>query len=134
MTGYSATPLVKKLGIKEGFKIKLINTPENYFELLGHLPAEVHALKAKNEKADFIHLFVNKISELENQLKQLKEEIKKDGMIWVSWYKKSAKLPTEITEDIIRDTSLPLGLVDVKVCAVNEKWSGLKLVWRIENR
>jgi hypothetical protein len=134
MTGYSGTPLVKKLGIKEGFRLKLINPSRNYFELLGNLPAEVQTLKNKNDKADFIHLFTNKISDLEINLKILKDEIKKDGMIWVSWYKKSAGLPTEITEDVIRNTALPLGLVDVKVCAVDEKWSGLKLVWRIENR
>jgi hypothetical protein len=134
MTGYSGTPLVKKLGIKEGFKIKLVNPPENYFDLTGNLPPGVVILKTKNDMADFIHLFTNKISDLEKQIIKLKDEIKKDGMIWVSWYKKSAKLPTEITEDIIRNTVLPLGLVDVKVCAVDEKWSGLKLVWRVVNR
>jgi hypothetical protein len=133
MTGYSGTPLVKKLGIKEGFQLKLINPPENYFTLIGNMPKEM-VLKTDGEKADFVHLFTNKISELEKNLKSLKDEIKKDGMIWVSWYKKSAKIPTEITEDIIRDAALPLGLVDVKVCAVDEKWSGLKLVWRVEYR
>ncbi|HKR04411.1 MAG TPA: DUF3052 domain-containing protein [Bacteroidia bacterium] len=134
MAGYSGTPLVKKLGIKEGFKIKLIDPPENYFNLTGLLPAGAVILKNKNDKADFIHLFTSKISDLEKNLKILKDEIKKDGMIWISWYKKSAGLPTEITEDIIRNTALPLGLVDVKVCAVDEKWSGLKLVWRVEYR
>jgi len=134
MSGYSGTPLVKKLGIKEGFKIKLINPPGNYFELTGAWPKGASILENKNAKADFIHLFTNKISDLEKQIMKLKDEINKDGMIWVSWYKKSAKIPTEITEDIIRNTALPLGLVDVKVCAVDEKWSGLKLVWRVVNR
>ena len=79
---------------------------------------------------DFVHLFTNQITILEDQLVKLKPELKPDGMVWVSWYKKSSKLPTEITEDIIRDTCFPLGLVDIKVCSVSTDWSGLKLVIR----
>ena len=132
-SGYSKNPLVKKLCIKEGFKARFINAPENYFNLLGVLP-EVEVLKGKAEQADFIHLFSESVEDFENQFVKLKDEIKKDGMIWVSWYKKAAKIPTDLNEDIIRDTALSLGLVDVKVCAIDEKWSGLKIVWRKENR
>lgn len=133
MAGYSETSLIKKLGIKPDFQLRLVNPPENYFSMVGNASKSM-VMKEENEKADFIHLFTNTNSELKAQLHLLKDEIKKDGMIWVSWYKKSAKLPTEITEDTIRETALALGLVDVKVCAVDEKWSGLKLVWRVENR
>ncbi len=132
-SGYSKQPLVKKLGIKEGAKIRIINAPEYYFELLGELP-KVEVLNNNSEKADFIHLFSKSVKELEDQLFILKEEIEKDGMIWVSWYKKASKIPTDLNENIIRDTALSLGLVDVKVCAIDEKWSGLKIVWRKENR
>lgn len=140
-TGYSGTPLAKKLGIKEGFSVLAVDAPANYVELVSPLPddveirnAEVRRLTMVNGNLDLVHLFTNGRDELFRQLPVLQKLIKQDGMIWVSWYKKAAKLPTEITEDTIRDAALPLGLVDVKVCAVDEKWSGLKLVIRKENR
>ncbi len=132
-SGYSKKPLVKKLGIKEGAKIRIINSPQNYFKLLEDLP-EVEILDDNSSMADFIHLFSKSVEHFENQFFTIKNEIKKDGMIWVSWYKKASKIPTDLNEDIIRDTALSLGLVDVKVCAIDEKWSALKIVWRKENR
>lgn len=134
MIGYSGTPLFKKLGIKANHKVYLQNPPGNYLALLGGLPENVIFLDALNEKADLIHIFADRAEEMENALLTLKGEIVKNGSIWVSWYKKAAKIPTDITEDVIRNTALNIGLVDVKVCAVDEKWSGLKLVIRVENR
>ncbi len=134
MVGYSGTPLVKKLGIKASHKIYLQNAPENYFVLLGPLPENVLFLDSLEEKADFIHIFVKSAAEMEAALFELKDKIVPNGTIWVSWYKKAAKIPTDVTEDIIRETALALGLVDIKVCAVDEKWSGLKLVIPLANR
>ncbi|MDX1939316.1 MAG: hypothetical protein SFU99_02125 [Saprospiraceae bacterium] len=134
MSGYSGTPLIKKLGIKQGFTLQLINAPRHYLELIGELPPNVLIVEQPIDSVDFIHVFVKSVAELEAQLPILKDQIVKNGIIWVSWYKKSAKIPTDVNEDIIRDTALALGLVDVKVCAVDEQWSGLKLVWRKENR
>jgi hypothetical protein len=132
--GYSGTPLAKKLGIKEGFTILTVNEPDNYRELVEPLPAGTSFAPKTAKDADLVHLFTNSRDELFRGLAMYKKQIKQDGTIWVSWYKKAAKLPTEITEDTVREACLPLGLVDVKVCAVDEKWSGLKLVIRKENR
>src|SRR5687768_11689554 len=132
--GYSGTPLVKKLGIKPGFGILTMNSPDNYVELLEPLPADVNLSPQFSSDVDMVHLFTNSRDDLFRKLDQSRRLIKQDGTIWVSWYKKAAKLPTEITEDTIREAAFPLGLVDVKVCAVDEKWSGLKLVIRKENR
>ena len=132
--GYSGTPLVKKLGIKENYRVRLIHAPDNIFDLLGEFPEGVKLYKNKSRDLDFIHLFAKDIKTFERYFLDLKDEIKKDGMIWVSWYKKASKIPTDMSEDVIRNTALSLGLVDVKVCAIDEKWSGLKVVWRKENR
>ena len=132
--GYSGTPLAKKLGIKPGAVIVAIGPPDNYLELLSPLPDGVRFIEMAEPEIDIIHLFTNSRDELFRRLAECKHLIKQNGAIWVSWYKKSAKLPTEITEDTIREVAFPLGLVDVKVCAVDEKWSGLKLVIRRENR
>ena len=131
--GYSGTPLAQKLGIKEGYVIGLVNPPDNIAELLLPLPSAV-TLSSVQEDADIIHFFTNSLDELSQGLVEYRNLIKQNGAIWVSWYKKAAKLPTEITEDTVRDVALPLGLVDIKVCAVDNKWSGLKLVIRRENR
>ena len=131
--GYSGTPLFRKLGIKSGHSVYLQNPPGNYLALLTGLP-NVHFVETFETRVDLIHLFTNNFNELAESLDDFQNRIKEDGMIWVSWYKKSAKLPTELTEDIIREIALRLKLVDVKVCAVDEKWSGLKLVIRRENR
>lgn len=132
--GYSGTPLAKKLGIKPGMTVVAVDAPENYLDLLGPLPEGVEITEAPWPGADILHIFTNARDELLRGIADGKAMIRQDGAIWVSWYKKAAKLPTEITEDLIREAALPLGLVDVKVCAVDEKWSGLKLVIRKQNR
>lgn len=128
--------LLQKLGIKEGDSVYLHQPPDDYRDLLGEpLPKNVSIIDhLKDQKVDFIHLFTHRINELEELLPEMQEKIVSNGMIWVSWYKKSSKLPTEINEDIIRDTALALKLVDVKVCSVSDQWSALKLVIRKELR
>ena len=132
--GYSGTPLAKKLGIKEDFSLLPINAPADYFDLLSPLPQNMLLLDSAISDIDVAHLFTNSRDELNSELAKLRRVIKQNGTIWVSWYKKAARMPTEITEDLIREVAFPLGLVDVKVCAVDDKWSGLKLVIRKENR
>jgi hypothetical protein len=132
--GYSGTPLAKKLGIKEGMKVVVVDAPENYAALLDPLPADVNIIETLDADTDLLHLFTNTRDGLFRGLADARNLIKQNGTIWVSWYKKAAKLQTEITEDTVREAAFPLGLVDVKVCAVDEKWSGLKLVIRRENR
>lgn len=132
--GYSATPLAKKLGIKEGFTVLIIDPPDNYEQLLHPWPTGAVLLDSPKGDLDVVHLFTNSRNELFRKLAECVRLIKRNGTIWVSWYKKAAKLPTEITEDTVREAAFPLGLVDIKVCAVDEKWSGLKLVIRRENR
>jgi hypothetical protein len=127
MAGYTSTPLAKKLGIKSGFRVALINVPPYYFELFEDLP-EINKVTDDKVKKDLIHFFVKESSELLRDLKRLKKEIVPNGTIWVSWPKKASKVATDITEDLIREHALKIGLVDVKVCAVDEVWSGLKLV------
>jgi ABC-type lipoprotein release transport system permease subunit len=134
MVGYSSTPLAKKLGIRPGFKMLLINAPDYYFKLFTDLPSDVQLLNDKKSKKNFIHLFTKDIKTFEAHIHDLKNEIEPNGIIWVSWYKRSAKIPTDLTEDIIRNTALSIGLIDVKVCAVDNVWSGLKLVIPLKNR
>src|SRR3989304_5271757 len=126
--GYSGTPLAKKLGLKQGFTVKLVNQPGNYFDRFSDLPSDLVVQDNADIAKDFIHFFTKNTAELDNGLKNLKKEIKQNGMIWVSWPKKSSKVETDITEGIIREKALQNGLVDIKVCAVDETWSGLKLV------
>jgi len=132
--GYSGTPLAKKLGIKNGFTVVTVNAPANYRELVDPLPDGVTITDRRSSDVGLIHLFTNSRDELFAELAKAVRAIKQDGTIWVSWYKKAARLPTEITEDTIREAAFPLGLVDVKICAVDDRWSGLKLVIRKENR
>ena len=132
--GYSASPLYKKLGLKEGFKVKLIHAPDNYSKLVGEIFNKLHTVATVGTELDFIHFFPKTIAELEKTLPRLKTEIKKNGMIWISWHKTSSGKETELSENIIRDTALAVGLVDVKVCAIDEDWSGLKLVFRLKDR
>lgn len=126
--GYSGTPLIKKLGIKPHFKLLLIHQPVDYYDLLATDVDD--QLCKKNDAPDLVHLFVKANKELESEMKKLKALCKKNPniIIWVSWYKKTAKIPTDITEDTIRNYALKNDLVDVKVCAVSDIWSGLKLV------
>jgi len=132
--GYSGTPLLKKLGIKPGDKLVLINRPENYFELLEADLTE--QICTKNELPDLIHLFAISKKEFESEMKGLNRLIKinKKVVIWVSWLKKSSGIATDLTEDIIRNFALKNNLVDVKVCAVSDIWSGLKLVVPLKAR
>ena len=134
MTGYSGTPLAKKLGIKPDFRIFADNAPHQYQALLAPLPEGVEFAVTLTAKVDLVHLFTKEAKELNSRLKKYLAKIKDDAIIWVSWPKKAAKIATDITEDVIRAIALPLGLVDVKVCAVDEIWSGLKLMVRVENR
>ncbi len=134
MAGYSTNPLYKKLGMKPGFTIKLVNAPKHYEALIGDFMEQMTLKNKADVDLDLIHFFTNKTNELEQLLPQLKMQIKKNGIIWISWYKKSAGKPTELNENIIRDTALSTGLVDAKVCAVDEDWSGLKCVYRLADR
>ena len=130
--GYSGTPLPKKLGIKPGSKYLLLNAPDSLKALLAHMePGAEPAIKGP---ADVALLFAKTQSELQNSLELGIDSIKKDGGLWICWPKKASKVPTDITENDLRTILLPLGLVDNKVCAVDETWSGLRFVWRIENR
>ena len=132
--GYSGTTLIKKLGINPEMKVLIINKPDDYYTLL-----EVDITDqscSNNEIPDFIHLFVKSVKEFEAEMKSLKSVYKKNStiIIWVSWYKKGAKIPTDVTEDVIRNYALKNDLVDVKVCAVSDIWSGLKLVVPLAKR
>jgi hypothetical protein len=131
VAGYSGTPLAKKLGIKPGSKVFTINAPKDYRTLLAPLPDGV-AIAAKPNKtgSDIVHLFVTSAAEFERDWPKARAAMTIDGALWVSWYKKSAKIPTDVTEDVIRHRALKTDLVDVKVCAVSDVWSGLKLVVR----
>ncbi len=131
MTGYSGTPLAKKLGIRDGATILTINAPVDYAALLAPLPQGA-TIMAKPPKpgADIVHLFVTTLADLDRQLPVARKAMKTNGAVWVSWYKKSAKIATDVTEDLIRARALATDLVDVKVCAVTDIWSGLKLVVR----
>jgi hypothetical protein len=132
--GYSGTPLAKKLGIKDGFYIRLVNAPGYYMDLFNDLPTNLFFEDKGNSKVDFIHLFTKSKQEYLKLLPPLKDRIKPNGMIWVSWPKKASKVVTDITEDIIRNFALQTGLVDIKVCAVDDTWSGLKLVIPVKDR
>jgi hypothetical protein len=134
MTGYSGTPLVRKLGIPPNERIIALNAPEHYRDLLEDLPEGVTISDRVSARPKFVHLFETSRPALEARLASLRTKLDDAGALWVSWPKKAAKVPTDITEDVIREVALPLGFVDVKVCAVDETWSGLKLVIRRENR
>ena len=134
MAGYSGTPLARKLGIKPGTIVVLINAPANYRKLLGNFANGVEFTSRVLANSNFIHLFTMHRSELEKQLPRLRAKIADPGTLWVSWAKKSSGVATDITEDVVREVALPLGFVDIKVCAVDETWSGLKLMIRRQNR
>ena len=132
--GYSGTPLAKKLGYKPGFHAFVDGAPDNHQDLLAPLPDDVTFVARLDNDLDMIHLFTDSKRNLAAKLKRYIKKIKPNGMIWVSWPKKASKVPTDITEDTVRDTALALDLVDVKVCAVDEVWSGLKLVIPVAKR
>jgi hypothetical protein len=134
MAGYSGTPLAQKLGIKAGQNVVMIGAPTGYQKLLSPLPEKVSFSTEIKNDATFVHLFVSDRKTMERELKRLRKLIADNGILWVSWPKKSSGVKTDITEDVIREVCLPLGFVDIKVCAVDETWSGLKLMIRRENR
>jgi hypothetical protein len=134
MAGYSETPLAQKLGIKPSTIVVAIDAPENYRKLLSPIPSGVNFATRVVGNSKFVHLFVKERRVLQQQLISLRAKIAEDAVLWVSWPKKSSGVVTDITEDVIRAVALPLGFVDIKVCAVDEIWSGLKLMIRREQR
>ena len=132
--GYSGTPLSKKLGIREGHTVAVVNDPGHLAELLTPLPADVTIRYTARGRAEIVVLFTKRRAELAKRLVPLAQKVFPDGMVWVCWPKKAAKVPTDMSEDVVRELALPEGLVDVKVCAVDNTWSGLKIVWRKELR
>jgi hypothetical protein len=132
--GYSGKPLAQKLGIKPGFKIAVINAPDNYDQTLDDLPDNVVIVPEPDGPLDLVHFFTADRRELEDRFPALKQAISKSGMLWISWPKGSAKVKTDLNENIVREIGLQNRLVDVKVVAVDETWSGLKFVYRTEDR
>jgi Protein of unknown function (DUF3052) len=133
-SGYSGTPLVKKLTLRDGMRVWFDAMPEHVMDEIDEYALELFFVADPGEGIDAAHIFVTERAALEAHLTALRQQIAPDGQIWVSWPKKAAKVPTDITEDTVREICLPLGLVDTKVCAIDEVWSGLKLVIRKELR
>jgi hypothetical protein len=133
--GYSGTPLVKKLGIKSGTRLLVVgDVPDDYESWLSPLPDRATISGRGKQPLPAVHVFATNRAELVRHLEHLRKALAPDGYVWVSWPKKASKVPTNITEDVIREVALPLGFVDIKVCAVSEVWSGLKLVIRVAER
>lgn len=132
--GYSDTPLLKKLGIKAGFRAAIVNPPEDYEQTLGVLPPGVTRLRHLEAGLDFIQFFTNQQAELEAHFDELKGALAQNGMLWISWPKKPSPIPSDLDENIIRQIGLWHGMVDVKVCAVDKNWSALKFVFRRKDR
>jgi hypothetical protein len=128
MAGTSSKPVAQKLGIKPGFCIFVDGAPSAYGALVGPLPADVSIAAAPKPPLDMVHLFATRAAGLATTLRRYRKTIAPDGMIWVSWPKKSSGLASDLTDVVVRDTALPLGLVDIKVCAIDDTWSGLKFV------
>ncbi|TFG71804.1 MAG: DUF3052 family protein [Solirubrobacterales bacterium] len=132
--GYSGTPLPKKLGIKEGSVVAFPSAPPDFAVTLGALPDAVVVKAAARAPLDVIVVFVRREAELRRRIEALGRAIHPAGGLWIAWPKRASGVPTDVTEDVVREVGLPLGLVDNKVCAIDETWSGLRLVWRLENR
>jgi hypothetical protein len=133
-SGYSGTTLVRKLGIKVGCRLQVVNPPADYWDLLTGLPENVERRGPRARSADIVHCFVDREADLARRMPGLRNRIAPDGMIWISWPKRSSGVPTDVTEDVIRKVAFANRLVDVKVCAVDDVWSGLKLVIRKADR
>lgn len=131
--GYSGKALWQKLGLKPGLRILVLDAPRSYPELVGLPPGDLQ-LVGPRAAFDLAHLFASRRHQLEATVTKLSARLAHDGILWVSWPKKASRVPTDVNEDAIREIALPLGLVDIKVCAVDETWSGLKLVWRKDRR
>ncbi len=134
MAGYSGTPLAKKLGIKPGSRVLVRGAPADYDALLAPLPEGATVSSRLRPPVDIIHLFTKSRSDLESFLERAPQRIHPDGALWISWPKKASGVPTDVAEDTIRSLALPKNLVDIKVCAVDDTWSGLKLVIRKSHR
>lgn len=136
VVGYSGTPLIKKLGIKPGQRICILNAPQGYEKTLGALPAGVkHANRlGKPHALDLIHFFTKELAQLASSFPKLKTALAYDGTLWISWPKRAAKVDTDVNENVVRELGLAAGLVDVKVAAIDETWSGLKFVYRVKDR
>ena len=134
MAGYSGTPLIKKLGIKDGFRVAFVHAPDDYDATLGTLPDSVERLSLSDGELDFVQAFYIERDKLEEDFAVLKAAIVKNGMVWISWPKKASKITTDLDENIIREIGLAQGLVDVKVAAIDNIWSGLKFVYRTQDR
>ncbi|AXT20309.1 DUF3052 domain-containing protein [Flavobacteriaceae bacterium AU392] len=133
--GYSGTPLAKKLGIKPDFKALLYNAPKHYFNLFTDLPGNIYFTKEiETDDIDFIHLFCTSFEELQNIGELYKSVLKKNGLLWVSWPKGTSNISTNLKRDLIRDYFINIGLVDVKVAAIDNDWSGLKFIYRLKDR
>lgn len=134
MAGYSGTPLVKKLGIKAGSKLYLHEPPGEYFDWLHPLPEGIDVRTRLAGSIDFVHLFITNREIFQKEFLKARDRLNKDGMLWISWPKKSSKVETDVDENLIRDFGLKNGMVDVKVCAIDDVWSGLKFVFRLKDR
>ena len=134
MVGYSGTPLARKLGIKEGSRVALLDAPEAFDAELDPLPQGVHVVRRLVPDLDVALLFVTERRRLEQRFDSVAQAVFPAGGFWVAWPKRASKVATDLTEDVLREVALPRGLVDNKVCAVTDVWSGLRLVWRRENR
>ena len=134
MAGYSKRSLANKLGLKAGQTLYFANPPENYNATLGDLPADINQLDHLDGPLDFIQFFSKSRAELEAEFSGLKQALASDGMLWISWPKKASKVKTDLDENLVREIGLQNGLVDVKVCAVDDVWSGLKFVYRVKDR
>ncbi|HEX4389754.1 MAG TPA: hypothetical protein VH109_14095 [Steroidobacteraceae bacterium] len=130
MAGYSGTPLAKKLGLKAGCRLFLESAPANYARLIAPAPPGLKRVARIDEDTDVIHVFSTERRALETQLRSARERMRPDAVVWVSWPKKASGVASDVTEDVVRAVALPMELVDIKVCAVDEVWSGLKLMLR----
>lgn len=134
MAGYSGTPLVKKLGLKEGSVVALVDPPPGFDSLLVGLPDDITFRSQLRGRIDIVVSFFDQRSAFERRLPAVTKAMDRDGSWWVCWPKKASKVPTDMTEDVVREVVLPVGLVDVKVAAIDEVWSGLKVMWRRDRR
>jgi hypothetical protein len=134
MAGYSGTPLIQKIGIKPGHRIIVRNHPASFIKDLGKLPEGTQTAERVSGNANVVVYFTDRLAELQKDFARLSAALVADGMLWISWPKKASGRPTDLTEDIVRRVGLECGLVDVKVCAIDETWSGLKFVIRVKDR
>ena len=133
MAGYSGTPLAKKLGIKDGFRVYFVNAPDDFHREL-ELPTDIRIISAKTAPLDLVLLFTKSEAKLGKEFSGWARKLKANGMLWVSWPKKASGVSTDLNENTVRRIGLDAGLVDVKICAVNDVWSGLKFVYRLRDR